>query len=88
MLDKHLKRLLKDDREAHPIAAEDFETWRANRITKRFFADISMHLIESMDNIGGKTPDECSMSAASYQAIRQFFEHDVYGWKPEELENE
>lgn len=88
MLDKYLKNLLAKDREAHPVSAEDFEAWRTNRITKRFFADISMHLIESMDNIGGKTPDECAMSAAGHQANRRLVEERMLDWMPRELEND
>ena len=88
MLDKYLNDLFAKDREAHPIEAADFEAWRANRITKRFFADISMHLIEQMENIGGNTTDECAMSAAQYQAIRRLIDERILDWEPKELESD
>jgi len=71
---------LEDYQAAVPISEEDFVEWKQNKVTKRFFVDISEKYITLIQFIATKAREDYPEKVGSIRTLNQ-----VLNYKPSEI---
>jgi len=82
MLEDYLKKIGEHDN-LHPIQDEEFQEWKENKVTKRFFSDFKCAILVQMDDVGErKNHEEIVIQATEFKTARDSYDYFATEWNP------
>lgn len=86
MLENYLKKI-REHNNLHPIQDEDFQAWKENPVTKRFFSDFQCAILVQMDDVGQDiNQEEITIQAIEFKTARDTYDFLANEWNPAGVE--